>query len=58
MGDLETLRSGARVPHPMIAAMNALGYDAATLGNHEFSHGIEVLRQSLAAACFPVASAR
>ena len=24
---------------PMIALMNRLGYDVATLGNHEFDHG-------------------
>ena len=23
--------------------MNALGYDAATLGNHEFNYGLDVL---------------
>ncbi|TNC49348.1 2',3'-cyclic-nucleotide 2'-phosphodiesterase [Rubellimicrobium rubrum] len=39
--------------HPMIAAMNALGYDAATLGNHEFDHGLPFLRAALAGAAFP-----
>ena len=29
--------------HPMVAAMNGLGYDAATLGNHDFDYGIEAL---------------
>ena len=42
--------------HPMIAAMNALGYDAATLGNHEFSHGLAALRHALAKSDFPVVS--
>ena len=28
------------VIHPMAAAMNAIGYDAAALGNHEFNYGI------------------
>lgn len=41
-------------PHPMIAAMNQLGYDAATLGNHEFSEGLALLRQALAQAQFPI----
>lgn len=50
----ETRVPNARWPHPMIASMNALGYDAATLGNHEFSNGLDVLRQSLAQAQFPV----
>ena len=40
-------------PHPMIAAMNHLGYDAATFGNHEFSHGLPFLRRSLQEAAFP-----
>lgn len=40
--------------NPMIAAMNLLGYDAATLGNHEFSHGLPLLRAALAEARFPV----
>lgn len=44
-------------PHPAIRAMNALGYDAATLGNHEFNYGLEVLETALAAAEFPVVSA-
>ena len=43
--------------HPMISAMNWLGYDAATLGNHEFSHGVEFLISSLALAAFPVVCA-
>lgn len=43
--------------HPMVAAMNALGYDAATIGNHEFDHGVAALRAALAGARFPVVSA-
>jgi 2',3'-cyclic-nucleotide 2'-phosphodiesterase/3'-nucleotidase len=43
--------------HPVIAAMNALGYDAAALGNHEFSHGIGLLMKVLRQADFPVLSA-
>jgi 2',3'-cyclic-nucleotide 2'-phosphodiesterase/3'-nucleotidase len=31
--------------HPMAAAMNAIGYDAAALGNHEFNYGIPLLRK-------------
>ena len=30
--------------HPMAAAMNAVGFDAATLGNHEFNFGLPALR--------------
>jgi 2',3'-cyclic-nucleotide 2'-phosphodiesterase / 3'-nucleotidase len=43
--------------HPMIAAMNALGYDGGTLGNHDFNYGLEFLRNALARAEFPVVSA-
>lgn len=63
MGDLvvEQYRaaSGADAPtvHPMIAAMDHLGYDAATLGNHDFDRGIEVLFDAIEQAEFPVVSA-
>jgi 2',3'-cyclic-nucleotide 2'-phosphodiesterase / 3'-nucleotidase len=43
--------------HPMVAALNVLGCDAATLGNHEFSHGMAYLRRALAGMRFPVVSA-
>ncbi len=50
-----TLRSGRPLhTHPMIAAMNALNYDAVALGNHEFGHGLGFLRRSLAATRFPI----
>ncbi len=42
---------------PMIAAMNALQYDAATAGNHEFDFGQRITRQAIALAQFPVLSA-
>lgn len=50
-------RSGGRGLHPVIAAMNAVGYDAATLGNHEFSYGMDFLSRALAQAEFPVLGA-
>ena len=43
--------------HPMIAAMNVLGYDAATLGNHEFDYGLDFLTDAIALATFPIVSA-
>lgn len=43
--------------HPIITAMNTLGFDAATLGNHEFNYGISFLEKSIAGAAFPVVSA-
>jgi len=40
--------------HPIINAMNVLGYDAATIGNHEFNYGLDFLMKSMAGAKFPV----
>jgi len=38
--------TSAKAPiHPMAAAMNAIGFDAAALGNHEFNYGVETLRK-------------
>ncbi len=47
----------ADAPHPAIAAMNAVGVDAATLGNHEFNFGLDFLMAALRAAAFPVVCA-
>lgn len=44
-----------RLPHPMIEAMNALGYDAATPGNHDFDSGPAALLAALSQARFPFA---
>jgi len=43
--------------HPVVKAMNTLGYDAATLGNHEFNYGLAFLDAALAGANFPVVCA-
>ncbi|MEJ6392685.1 bifunctional 2',3'-cyclic-nucleotide 2'-phosphodiesterase/3'-nucleotidase [Gymnodinialimonas sp. 2305UL16-5] len=43
--------------HPIIAAMNTLGFDASTLGNHEFNYGINFLMNSLSGSSFPVVCA-
>ncbi|WP_443147525.1 bifunctional 2',3'-cyclic-nucleotide 2'-phosphodiesterase/3'-nucleotidase [Prosthecomicrobium sp. N25] len=43
--------------HPVIRAMNTLGYEASTLGNHEFNYGLEFLSNALAGAAFPFVSA-
>ncbi|MDE8348438.1 MAG: bifunctional 2',3'-cyclic-nucleotide 2'-phosphodiesterase/3'-nucleotidase [Acidocella sp.] len=43
--------------HPTIRAMNLLGYDAATVGNHEFNYGLDFFNAALAGARFPVCSA-
>ncbi|MFL4951094.1 bifunctional metallophosphatase/5'-nucleotidase [Streptomyces sp. MMS24-I31] len=43
--------------HPMAQAMNAIGYDAAALGNHEFNYGIETLRRFEEQCRFPLLGA-
>ncbi|WP_069811860.1 bifunctional metallophosphatase/5'-nucleotidase [Streptomyces sp. TP-A0874] len=43
--------------HPMARAMNAIGYDAAALGNHEFNYGIPVLRAFEKQCRFPLLGA-
>ncbi|MCL6667170.1 bifunctional metallophosphatase/5'-nucleotidase [Streptomyces panaciradicis] len=43
--------------HPMAQAMNAIGYDAAALGNHEFNYGIETLRKFEEQLRFPLLGA-
>ena len=40
-----------------IDAMNLMGYDAATLGNHEFDNGLDTLAAVLATAQFPIVCA-
>jgi 2',3'-cyclic-nucleotide 2'-phosphodiesterase / 3'-nucleotidase len=46
-----------RRAHPVITAFNTLGYDAVTLGNHEFNYGLKFLSSTLSQARFPVVSA-
>ncbi|MFF8936228.1 bifunctional metallophosphatase/5'-nucleotidase [Streptomyces paradoxus] len=43
--------------HPMAQAMNAMEYDAAALGNHEFNYGIPVLRKFEQQCRFPLLGA-
>ncbi len=43
--------------HPIIKAMNLLGYDAATLGNHEFNYGLEFLDETMDDANYPIVNA-
>ncbi|MFD4573740.1 bifunctional metallophosphatase/5'-nucleotidase [Streptomyces sp. NPDC058417] len=43
--------------HPMAQAMNAIGYDAVALGNHEFNYGIETLRKFEEQCRFPLLGA-
>jgi len=42
---------------PMMEVMNALGYDALAIGNHEYNFGLEVLNKARREARFPWISA-
>ncbi|MGB3316845.1 MAG: bifunctional 2',3'-cyclic-nucleotide 2'-phosphodiesterase/3'-nucleotidase [Albidovulum sp.] len=59
MGDYIAYERGMKDgdTHPIIQAMNALGFDASTLGNHEFNYGLDFLMKSVAGAAFPIVSA-
>ncbi len=59
MGDYIAYERGMKEGdlHPIIAAMNTVGFEATTLGNHEFNYGLDFLMKSLAGAKFPVVSA-
>jgi 2',3'-cyclic-nucleotide 2'-phosphodiesterase/3'-nucleotidase len=49
---------GAPFEHdPMMLAMNAIGYDAMVVGNHEFNYGLKNLDRARADARFPWLSA-
>lgn len=56
MGDYIAYERGLKPGdlHPIIAAMNAVGYDAATVGNHEFNYGLDFLKTAMAGARFPI----
>lgn len=43
--------------HPAARALNALGYDAVVLGNHEFNYGQDLLRQAISDSDCPWLSA-
>jgi 2',3'-cyclic-nucleotide 2'-phosphodiesterase/3'-nucleotidase/5'-nucleotidase len=49
--------SPALQTHPMMAVMNAMGYDAWTLGNHEFNFGSTIFVSVTQQANFPVIQA-
>ena len=43
--------------HPVISAMNHMGYDCMTLGNHEFNFGLALVDRIVELADFPILSA-
>jgi len=49
--------SSSRRPHAVAAAMNAMNYDAAAIGNHEFNYGLPTLRRMMHDAHFPMLAA-
>ncbi len=59
MGDYIAYERGMKEGdmHPIITAMNTLGFDGSTLGNHEFNYGLDFLTKAIAGADFPVVSA-
>ncbi|MEP6622429.1 MAG: 5'-nucleotidase C-terminal domain-containing protein, partial [bacterium] len=47
----------AAAPSPVVAAMNAMHYDAAAVGNHEFNYGVPFLDNAVKQATFPFLAA-
>ncbi|HTQ86725.1 MAG TPA: bifunctional UDP-sugar hydrolase/5'-nucleotidase [Candidatus Solibacter sp.] len=47
----------AAQPNPVIAAMNAMGYDAMAVGNHDFNFGLSHLAKIRREARFPILGA-
>ena len=43
--------------HPMYAALQKLGFDAGTLGNHEFNYGLDYLKKVISTAGMPIVNA-
>lgn len=50
-------RLDSLAPHPVVAAMNHMRYDAAAVGNHEFNYGLGVFDRAVAQARFPFLAA-
>lgn len=50
-------RLDTAAPHPVPAAMNAMGYDAAAVGNHEFNYGLALVDRVRREARFPLLAA-
>ena len=50
-------RIDTTLPNPVIMAMNAMRYDAAAVGNHEFNYGLPALERAMRSADFPLLAA-
>ncbi|RYC17492.1 bifunctional 2',3'-cyclic-nucleotide 2'-phosphodiesterase/3'-nucleotidase [Ciceribacter ferrooxidans] len=59
MGDYMAYEKGMKAGdlHPVVKAMNTLGYDCGTLGNHEFNYGLDFMFNTLGGANFPIVCA-
>ncbi|WP_246073196.1 bifunctional 2',3'-cyclic-nucleotide 2'-phosphodiesterase/3'-nucleotidase [Paenibacillus dokdonensis] len=55
--DPSRLSEGEPFIHPAVQVMNAMGYDAATFGNHEFNYGLDYLDRVIEGADFPYVNA-
>lgn len=53
----DAARVDTQMPHPVIAAMNEMRYDAAAVGNHEFNYGLSTLARATRHASFPFLAA-
>ena len=53
----ESVQKGGAGHDPMMLAMNAIGYDAMVVGNHEFNFGLKNIAKARADANFPWISA-
>ena len=55
MGDYIAYERGMKDgdKHPVIKAMNTLGYEVGTLGNHEFNYGLDFMFKVLAGSNYP-----
>ncbi|MEO8194589.1 MAG: 5'-nucleotidase C-terminal domain-containing protein [Gemmatimonadales bacterium] len=51
------MKQFANSDNPIIAAMNAMRFDAAAIGNHEYNYGLPYLERAVAQARFPMLSA-
>jgi 2',3'-cyclic-nucleotide 2'-phosphodiesterase/3'-nucleotidase len=59
MGDYIAYERGMREGdvHPIVKAMNVLGFQCSTLGNHEFNYGLDFMDKVLAGADYPIVCA-
>lgn len=49
-------RVDTKIPNPMVTAYNLMGYDAFTMGNHEYNYGIPYIMKARSEAHYPYLS--